>query len=161
PPLFAAKCRQGGAMRGLKAQRARLRATSQEKNSLVLWMARQAHSRFLAWCAIHVGPRPLCAVFLKDGLLRAHLDGELGQADENKVADHLHECASCQRRLEILSQHANQVKQALQGPDSSPIDPALAYNRYRRRFGEPLEDSGESNHRWFATWKRPLLGGIS
>jgi anti-sigma factor RsiW len=95
----------------------------------------------------------------KDGLLRAHLDGELAHADGNGVADHLRDCVSCQQRLGTLSQGANEVKRALQATDSSQIDPALAYNHYLRRFGEPLE--AESTGRWFATWRRPLLGGIS
>ncbi len=97
---------------------------------------------------------------LKDGVLRAHLDGELAPADENRVADHLRECVSCRRRLETLSERANEVERALR-TDGFEIDPALAYDRYRRRFGEPLEESAESTHHRFAAWKRPLLGAIS
>ena len=135
-------------MKFFEGQRARLRATSQERNSLALLVAR-------------LTPRPFCAVFLRDGLLRAYLDDELAQADENRVAVHLDECAACRGRLETLSKRANEVKRALQITDGSRIDPAVAYDHYLGRFAEPLEGGGRSKGLWFATWKRPLWGAVS
>jgi hypothetical protein len=98
---------------------------------------------------------------LKEGLLRGHLDGELALTDENRVAVHLRECASCRGRLETLSQRANEVKRALQATDSPRIDPALAYGHHLGRFGKRVEDGAILKGFWFATWKRPLFGGIS
>lgn len=74
---------------------------------------------------------------LNDGELRAHLDGQLGEAERQ----HLAGCPDCQTRLAPLTAQMNLVGGQLARLDPHPGDPGLdprrALNRYKSRRAVP------------------------
>lgn len=57
---------------------------------------------------------------LPDGVLQAHLDGELTIAEAARVERHLSECAECARELELLRGGAAELSRALGLLDDTP-----------------------------------------
>src|SRR5262249_9775132 len=72
-----------------------------------------------------------------DGVLRARLDGELSQAELQRVEQHGAECQECRRRLERIDRAAQDARNALgalappQG--GAPPDPRAALARFWAR----------------------------
>jgi len=72
---------------------------------------------------------------LKDGILRARLDGQLSKEESWTIDRHLAECAACRLRAANLSQDAERIRAALAtlapGPEEGFSDPQLAYARFQ------------------------------
>lgn len=54
-----------------------------------------------------------------DGVLLAHMDGELEPEEETRVRAHLQSCAECSRRLDLLRQEAERFSNALLALDDA------------------------------------------
>jgi hypothetical protein len=96
---------------------------------------------------------------LKDGALRAKLDGQLHEEESAEIDRHLAECAPCRRKLETLAADAERVRAALAtlapGPHEQISDPAFAYVRFQAQ--QPAEPQTVSVlSRLFAARLRPV-----
>jgi putative zinc finger protein len=101
---------------------------------------------------------------LKDGILRAKLDGQLNGEDAAAIDRHLAECAPCRSRLETLAVDTERVRAALAtlapGPHERTSDPAFAYARFQAR--QPAEPPTVSVlSRLFAARLRPVWAGAA
>jgi len=74
---------------------------------------------------------------IEDGILRALIDGELGDDEAGAVARHLEDCADCQRRAETLAGRALRLDTMLSllAPSKSeiPADARMALARFKTR----------------------------
>ena len=72
-----------------------------------------------------------------EGRLRAYLDGELGTAEQERVAHHLSGCAPCDRRVAALRGTAAAVSGALERwmPEGGAVDSHEALILFRARLG--------------------------
>jgi len=72
-----------------------------------------------------------------DGMLRALVDGELSEEQRAKLEEHLHLCASCGARFEVIAHNADRVGSALSSlaipGESSPPDARRALARFKGR----------------------------
>jgi len=93
---------------------------------------------------------------LTDGILKARLDGELGEEEAKVVADHIAGCAACRAREESLAAYAGEVRRALgalePGPGPSLPDARQALARFRAEHGAELFDAPRrgASSRWLA-----------
>lgn len=99
---------------------------------------------------------------IDDGILRAHLDDELGGTELAELSQHLASCANCRRRFEKLSAEKAQTGGLLTtlapGGDVTAINPEVAYSRFRRQFGASDERETFLISRLFAPRWRPAWG---
>lgn len=99
---------------------------------------------------------------IDDGILRAHVDGELAGAELEEVKQHLASCGTCRTRLEKLSAdaaHTGDLLAALTpGKEDAAINPAMAYAQFTSQF-EPAEEPKTTwMQRLFSARWRPAWG---
>jgi hypothetical protein len=98
---------------------------------------------------------------IDDGILRAHLDGELADAELEEVNQHLASCGDCRARLEKLSTDAALSGDLLEAlapaKDDGGISAAMAYARFSSQFG-PEERRATWMDRLFSPRWRPAWG---
>src|SRR5262249_8918959 len=76
-----------------------------------------------------------------DGMLRASLDGELGETQRAELEEHLRLCASCRASLEMVAHNADRVRSALsslpiRGESSADAHRALARLKARTSLAD-------------------------
>ena len=80
---------------------------------------------------------------IQDGILRAHLDGELSGTELAGVTGHLVSCADCRARFEKLRAERAQMESLLTtlapAADNITINSAMAYARFSDLFGNAHE----------------------
>jgi len=101
---------------------------------------------------------------LKEGILRAKLDGQLNEEEAAAIDRHLAACSSCRSKLETLAADAERVQAALAtlapGPHEKTSDPAFAYARFQAQ--QPAEPAPVTVFsRLFAARLRPLWAGAA
>ena len=98
---------------------------------------------------------------IDDGILRAHLDGELADGELEEVNQHLASCGDCRARLEKLSTDAALSGDLLEAlapaKDDGGISAAMAYARFSSQFG-PEERRATWMDRLFSPRWRPAWG---
>src|SRR5215470_18858059 len=95
-----------------------------------------------------------------DGILRAHLDGELGGSEVEAVNEHFSVCSHCRSRFEKLNTEtarAHGLLASLASQEAEPV-PAAAYAKFSAQFGTPLEPNPSWINRLFAPRWRPVWG---
>jgi Putative zinc-finger len=98
---------------------------------------------------------------IQDGILRAHLDGELAGAELEEVSEHLKSCAECRARLEKLGAERTRMQNLLAnlGPVAElVVNPATAYAQFSDRFATADERKPSWITRIFAPRWRPAWG---
>ena len=99
---------------------------------------------------------------IHDGILRAHMDGELSGAELAGVTEHLVSCAHCRGLFEKLRAERTQAENLLAtlapAADSIAITPAMAYARFNQQFGAAHEAKATWIARLFAPRWRPAWG---
>jgi hypothetical protein len=99
---------------------------------------------------------------IHDGVLRARLDGELGDTELAEVEQHLATCTDCRARLEKLRAGTARTKNLLAtlAPtgDDTAINPAVAYAQFGSQFGTADEPEASWMARLFAPHWRPAWG---
>jgi hypothetical protein len=94
---------------------------------------------------------------LKDGILRAKLDGQLTVEESRAIDQHLAACAACRLRLETLSANAERVRAEMatlaSGPHEVFSDAPFAYARFQAQGAEAPRPSVFS--RLFSARLRP------
>jgi hypothetical protein len=99
---------------------------------------------------------------LDDGILRAHLDGELAATELAEANQHLASCADCRARFEKLSAEkahtGNLLAILAPAGDAATINPAVAYAQFRSQFGTADEPKASWIRRLFAPRWRPAWG---
>lgn len=99
---------------------------------------------------------------IHDGILRAHLDGELAGAELAVVSQHLASCADCRARFERLRAETARMEDLLMtltpAADSVTINPAVAYAQFTNQFGTADEPRSSWIPRLFAPHWRPAWG---
>jgi hypothetical protein len=102
---------------------------------------------------------------IDDGILRAHLDGELAGAELAQVTEHLISCADCRACFEKLRAERAQMEDLLTTlaphADSITINPAMAYARFNNQFGTADEPKATWIARLFAPRWRPAWGFVA
>ena len=97
-----------------------------------------------------------------DGTLRAHLDGELADAELAGVTEHLVACDDCRGRFEKLRAERAPVEDLLAtlapGVDSAPVNPTMAYAQFNNQFRTADESRNSWITRLFAPRWRPAWG---
>jgi hypothetical protein len=97
---------------------------------------------------------------IDDGILRAHLDGELGGAELAEVTEHLVACGDCRARFEKLAAtrvQTDEVLDMLAPADNVAINPAMAYAQFTNQFAADRERKTWIA-RLFAPCWRPVWG---
>ncbi|MGD0013962.1 MAG: zf-HC2 domain-containing protein [Bryobacteraceae bacterium] len=79
---------------------------------------------------------------ISDGVLRAKIDGELPEAELERVRAHLEQCARCREREQGMAERARRVagffSELAPAPGEAPADAAAAYARFHQeRAAEP------------------------
>jgi hypothetical protein len=96
---------------------------------------------------------------IHDGILRAHMDGELSGAELVGVTEHLVSCADCRARFEKLradgAQMAGLLATLAPAADSLAVNPAMAYAQFNNQFGTVHEPKAKWLARLFAPRWRP------
>jgi hypothetical protein len=99
---------------------------------------------------------------IHEGILRAHMDGELVGAELTGVTEHLVSCADCRARFEKLRAERAQMDDVFAtlapAADSITINPAIAYTRFKNQFGTAREPKATGIARLFAPRWRPAWG---
>src|SRR5262249_18368088 len=98
---------------------------------------------------------------IDDGILRAHLDGQLAGSELAAVTDHLVSCADCRACLEKLRAERAQMEDwltSLAPAAEITINPALAYAQFSNQFVTAHEPKGTWIARLFAPRWRPAWG---
>ena len=99
---------------------------------------------------------------IHDGILRAHLDGELPRTELSEVSQHLVSCADCRTRLEKLRAEAARMEDLLAtlapAADHVTFNPAEAYAQFNNRFRTADEPAASWIARLFASRWRPAWG---
>jgi hypothetical protein len=100
---------------------------------------------------------------LHDGILRAHLDGELGGSELEAVNEHLDACADCRSRFEKLSTETARTQDLLANLASREGEPdaAAAYAQFRAQYGTAPEPKPSWTNRLFAPRWRPVWGLVA
>jgi len=97
---------------------------------------------------------------IHDGILRAHLDGELATGELAKVSPHLESCAECRARLEKLSTERAHMQNLLvdlaPAADGVAVNPSMAYARFSNRFGTANNAKASWVTQLFAPHWRPV-----
>jgi Putative zinc-finger len=100
-----------------------------------------------------------------EGLLRAHIDGELSAEETDAVEQHLCSCDVCRNRLAGITAQAELVRQKLHAllPESAgiPLDATLAYAHCRQRESTELNEQDTGKDHMLSVWKRPLWSGAA
>jgi hypothetical protein len=79
---------------------------------------------------------------IDDGILRAHLDGELAGSELAEVTEHLASCGDCRARFEKLAAARVQTEEVLgmlAPVDNVAINPAMAYAQFTNQFSADRE----------------------
>ena len=99
---------------------------------------------------------------IHDGILRAHLDGELAGAELAGVSQHLVSCGDCRARFERLRAETARMEDLLStlapAADSVTINPAVAYAEFTNQFGTADQPRTSWITRLFAPRWRPAWG---
>jgi hypothetical protein len=99
---------------------------------------------------------------INDGILRAHLDGQLASAELAGVTEHLISCADCRACFEKLRGESAQMQDLLAtltpAADSITINSAMAYAQFDNQFGTTSEPKAAWFARLFAPRWRPAWG---
>ena len=99
---------------------------------------------------------------IHDGILRAHMDGELSGAELAGVTEHLVSCAHCRDLFEKLRAERTQTENLLAtlapAADSIAINSAIAYAQFNRQFGTAPEPKATLIARLFAPRWHPAWG---
>jgi Putative zinc-finger len=97
---------------------------------------------------------------LHDGILRAHLDGELSGPELEAVNQHLAVCDDCHSRFEKLSSETARTQEFLArlALGEAEPDPAAAYAQFSAQFGTDPEPKPSWTNRLFAPRWRPVWG---
>src|SRR6266700_1092514 len=99
---------------------------------------------------------------INDGILRAHLDGQLAGAELVGVTEHLISCADCRACFENLRAESAQMQDLLAtlapAADSITINPAMAYAQFDHQYGTASEPKATWIARLFAPRWRPAWG---
>ncbi len=104
---------------------------------------------------------------IADGVLRARLDGELGEPERLEVESHLADCAGCRQRAEAIARQAKGVHAILSGLDplgnEAPADARIAFARFRAEHLTPgaPERAPSIVERLFARRLRPVWGAMA
>ena len=97
-----------------------------------------------------------------DGILRAHMDGELSGAELAEVTEHVVSCADCRTRFEKMRAERKQTGDLLATlapvADSLAINPAMAYAQFNNQFGTAHEAKATWIARLLAPRWRPAWG---
>ena len=100
-------------------------------------------------------------ICIHDGILRAHIDGQLTSLELAGVTEHLASCAHCRARLEKLQAQRTQIDHLLtslnSAADSVAINPAMAYAQFSNQFGtahapKAIWIAGLFAPRWRPAW---------
>lgn len=98
------------------------------------------------------------------GALRALVDHELAETESQQLEEHVRLCATCSTRLRQLADSAQEVSVRLgalaSATSDASIDPALAYSRFRERFGARLNARAAWSHSALEAWPRRPLWGV-
>jgi len=97
---------------------------------------------------------------IDDGMLRAHLDGEVTGSELAAVDQHLASCPECRARLEQLRGQSTRTKHmlaTLSDSNTAPVHPAVAYAQFSRRLPSDPARAGWFS-RLFAPRFRPAWG---
>src|SRR5258708_9143433 len=96
---------------------------------------------------------------IDDGILRAHLDGELAGAELAEVTEHLASCGDCRARFENLAAARVQTEEVLgmlAPADNVAINPAMAYAQFTNQFAADPERKSWIERlfvpRWLPIW---------
>jgi hypothetical protein len=99
---------------------------------------------------------------INDGILRAHLDGQLAGAELAGVTEHLISCADCRACFEKLRAESAQMEGLLAtlapAEDGITINPAMAYAQFDNQFGTASDPKATWIDRLFAPRWRPAWG---
>jgi len=99
---------------------------------------------------------------INDGILRAHLDGQLTGAELIGVTEHLISCTDCRACFEKLRAESAQMQDLLATlapvADSITINPAMAYAQFDDQYGTASEPKATWIARLFAPRWRPAWG---
>jgi hypothetical protein len=99
---------------------------------------------------------------IHEGILRAHMDGELVGAELTGVTEHLVSCADCRARFEKVRAERAQMEDVFANlapaAESITINPAMAYARFDKQFGNTHEPQATWMARLFAPRWRPAWG---
>ena len=99
---------------------------------------------------------------IHDGILRAHMDGELSGSELAGVTQHLVSCADCRGVFEKLCAERAQAEDLLAtlapAADSLATNPAMAYARFNHQFGAAHDRRATWIARLFAPGWRPAWG---
>ena len=102
---------------------------------------------------------------INDGILRAHLDGQLAGAELAWVTEHLISCADCRACFEKLRAGSSQMEDLLAtlapAADSIAINPATAHARFDNQYGTASESRARWIARLFAPRWRPAWGFVA
>src|SRR5258708_3981897 len=97
---------------------------------------------------------------IDDGILRAHLDGELAGAELAEVTEHLASCGDCRARFENLAAARVQTEEVLgmlAPADNVAINPAMAYAQFTNQFAADPERKSWIERLLVPRW-RPVWG---
>jgi hypothetical protein len=100
---------------------------------------------------------------LHDGILRAHLDGELCGPEREAMNQHFAVCSDCHSRFEKLSTETARTQAllaSLASKEAEP-DPAAAYAQFSAQFGTAPEPKPFWTNRLFAPRWRPVWGLVA
>jgi hypothetical protein len=99
---------------------------------------------------------------IDDGILRAHLDGELCATELADISQHLVLCADCRARFEKLRVETSHTEELLTklvpAADKVAINPAEAYAQFSSQSGKFEEPTASWIARLFAPRWRPAWG---
>jgi hypothetical protein len=100
---------------------------------------------------------------LHDGILRAHLDGELCGPEREAMNQHFAVCSDCHSRFEKLNTETARTQAllaSLASKEAEP-DPAAAYAQFSAQFGTAPEPKPFWTNRLFAPRWRPVWGLVA
>jgi Putative zinc-finger len=99
---------------------------------------------------------------IHDGILRAHLDGELAALELAEVNQHLNACAECRARLVKMSAQRGQMEHLfatlVPAAERVAVSPSIAYAQFSNRFGTADEPKSSWIAELFAPSWRPVWG---
>ena len=99
-----------------------------------------------------------------DGILQAHVDGELSAAELEELKQHLASCSKCCSRLERMQARTERVQGALAGlaPAAPEVsDASRAFLRFRAGLDNDLEAQRAWLGKLFAPRLRPAWGALA
>jgi tight adherence protein B len=102
---------------------------------------------------------------IPNGILRAHLDGELADAELARITEHLVSCAECRGDLEKQRAEKAELKDlflTLATPvETTAIDPATAYTAFHKRIEPSYQPKAKWLVRLFAPRWWPAWGLVA